>query len=267
MKGFLLDTNILSELRKQDRCDPGVRSWFVQCPENQLYVSVLVLGEIRLGGRRLQRYVDITAEFTERARVFWRARSQEWSPETRPYRHVADVLTQIGHFPPLRGNSIEFVAGSQPFIDGLIRDIDAARAATIDIADAFDRVLVTIEVCDTRLADANAAPLWKLADSLSNAGLVVSAEGVAPNAVHYAALHCEVQVDGGVAFDGTGTHPLRDPRVLLPWSVVARTRMSKAASASKLPPAAPTKPSAPVAASSVNSALSAPPACRQPWLR
>jgi 2-keto-4-pentenoate hydratase len=97
------------------------------------------------------------------------------------------------------------------------RDIDTAQAATLTPAQAFDRVLVTIEVCDTRLADANPAPMWKLADSLSNAGLVVGAEGVAPNAVDYAALHCEVQVDGVVAFDGTGTHPLRDPRVLLPW--------------------------------------------------
>lgn len=28
MNGFLLDTNVLSELRKGSRCDPGVRKWF-----------------------------------------------------------------------------------------------------------------------------------------------------------------------------------------------------------------------------------------------
>ena len=28
MSGFLLDTNILSELRKGNRCDAGVRQWF-----------------------------------------------------------------------------------------------------------------------------------------------------------------------------------------------------------------------------------------------
>jgi len=54
MSGFLLDTSILSELRKQERCDPGVRSWFEQCPEDQLYVSVLVLGEIRRGIERIR---------------------------------------------------------------------------------------------------------------------------------------------------------------------------------------------------------------------
>jgi predicted nucleic acid-binding protein len=54
MNGFLLDTNVLSELRKQERCDPGVRSWFEQCPENLLFVSVLVLGEIRRGMERIR---------------------------------------------------------------------------------------------------------------------------------------------------------------------------------------------------------------------
>jgi 2-keto-4-pentenoate hydratase len=97
------------------------------------------------------------------------------------------------------------------------RDIDAAQAATLTPAQAFDRVLVTIEVCDTRLSDANPAPMWKLADSLSNSGLVVGAQGAAPNALDYAVVRCEVRVDGAVVFDGAGTHPLRDPRLLLPW--------------------------------------------------
>ena len=54
MSGFLLDTNVLSELRKQDRCDPGVRSWFERAPEDELFVSVLVLGEIRRGIERIR---------------------------------------------------------------------------------------------------------------------------------------------------------------------------------------------------------------------
>lgn len=47
MSGFLLDTNVLSELRKANRCDPGVRKWFEEVDSDALYVSVLVLGEIR----------------------------------------------------------------------------------------------------------------------------------------------------------------------------------------------------------------------------
>ena len=54
MNGFLLDTNILSELRKAHRCDRGVREWFEQTKEDELYLSVLVLGEIRHGIERIR---------------------------------------------------------------------------------------------------------------------------------------------------------------------------------------------------------------------
>ena len=43
---FLLDTNVLSELRKHERCHPKVREWFDQIPDENVYTSVLVMGEI-----------------------------------------------------------------------------------------------------------------------------------------------------------------------------------------------------------------------------
>ena len=54
MNGFLLDTNILSELRKQSRCDAGVRRWFDVAMSDDLFVSVLVLVEIRQGIERIR---------------------------------------------------------------------------------------------------------------------------------------------------------------------------------------------------------------------
>ena len=54
MSGFLLDTNILSELRKENRCDAGVRKWFEEAASEELFVSVLVLGEIRQGIERIR---------------------------------------------------------------------------------------------------------------------------------------------------------------------------------------------------------------------
>jgi predicted nucleic acid-binding protein len=54
MKGCLLDTNVLSELRKERRCDPGVRQWFAETAEEELFISVLVLGEIRQGIERIR---------------------------------------------------------------------------------------------------------------------------------------------------------------------------------------------------------------------
>ena len=46
---YLPDTNILSEIRKGQRCNPGVARWYASVLETDLYVSVLVLGEIRKG--------------------------------------------------------------------------------------------------------------------------------------------------------------------------------------------------------------------------
>jgi predicted nucleic acid-binding protein len=54
MNGYLLDTNVISELRKGDRCHKSVRSWFDTIPEDELFLSVLVLGEIRRGIERIR---------------------------------------------------------------------------------------------------------------------------------------------------------------------------------------------------------------------
>lgn len=46
---YLIDTNVISELRKGDRCDPGVAEWWAKVGEDELWISALVLGEIRRG--------------------------------------------------------------------------------------------------------------------------------------------------------------------------------------------------------------------------
>jgi toxin FitB len=51
---FLLDTNVVSEARKRT-ADPNVRAWFASVPDSDLYLSVLVLGEVRQGVERLRR--------------------------------------------------------------------------------------------------------------------------------------------------------------------------------------------------------------------
>lgn len=45
---YLLDTNVLSELRRKAP-DVGVVAWFSQRPASTLFLSVLTLGEIRKG--------------------------------------------------------------------------------------------------------------------------------------------------------------------------------------------------------------------------
>jgi toxin FitB len=49
---FLLDTNVVSELRKKSP-DPGVVDWLESVKSAQLYLSVLVVGEIKQGVERL----------------------------------------------------------------------------------------------------------------------------------------------------------------------------------------------------------------------
>ena len=49
---FLIDTNIISEVRKGSRCDPQVAAWYAEVNAEDLFISTLVLGEIRKGIER-----------------------------------------------------------------------------------------------------------------------------------------------------------------------------------------------------------------------
>ncbi len=48
---YLLDTNVLSELRKQRKADRGVQRFFERAAENSdpLYLSVITIGKLRRG--------------------------------------------------------------------------------------------------------------------------------------------------------------------------------------------------------------------------
>jgi hypothetical protein len=62
---YLVDTNVISELRKGRRCDPGVASWFAQVTSEDIYLSVLTLGEIRKGIENIRRRDAPAAEALE----------------------------------------------------------------------------------------------------------------------------------------------------------------------------------------------------------
>lgn len=46
---LLIDTNVISEIRKGQRCNAGVAEWYAGVSEADLFISALVLGEIRKG--------------------------------------------------------------------------------------------------------------------------------------------------------------------------------------------------------------------------
>lgn len=64
-RGWLLDTNIISEFAKGIRADPGVVDWVGRVDSSALYLSVITLGEITKGiglaearGRDMRRQRD-----------------------------------------------------------------------------------------------------------------------------------------------------------------------------------------------------------------
>lgn len=55
MKRYLIDTNVISELRKKERCNVNVRQWFASVNDQDIFLSVLVIGELRCGIERIRR--------------------------------------------------------------------------------------------------------------------------------------------------------------------------------------------------------------------
>lgn len=62
---YLIDTNVLSELRKGPRCDSRVAAWFAALPADEVFLSVLVVGEIRRGIEQIRRRDPRSARLLE----------------------------------------------------------------------------------------------------------------------------------------------------------------------------------------------------------
>jgi predicted nucleic acid-binding protein len=87
---YVLDTNVVSETRKGDRADAGVRAWFSSLSGDQVFLSVLVVGELRRGvenldrrdpegARALGRWLNsIVERFEDRILPVDRAVAEEW---------------------------------------------------------------------------------------------------------------------------------------------------------------------------------------------
>lgn len=52
---FLLDTNVISELRKRDRAHPGVLAWADHADQSAFRLSCITLLEVRYGALLIQR--------------------------------------------------------------------------------------------------------------------------------------------------------------------------------------------------------------------
>ena len=52
---FILDTNIISELRRPQKAHPGVLAWAASTPVAQTYLSAITILEIELGQQLMER--------------------------------------------------------------------------------------------------------------------------------------------------------------------------------------------------------------------
>jgi predicted nucleic acid-binding protein len=87
---YVIDTNIISEVRKGSRCDANVAAWYATIDDSELYLSTLVIGEIRKGIERarprdaekaeaLERWLsEVTTAFDGRILLIDNAVSEEW---------------------------------------------------------------------------------------------------------------------------------------------------------------------------------------------
>jgi 2-keto-4-pentenoate hydratase len=94
----------------------------------------------------------------------------------------------------------------------------AAPYSDEELADAVSAALVTIELCDTRLANWKAASaLWRLADFQNNAALVVGSGTPDWRGIDFTRQRAELWIDGVRTMEATGAHPYGHPVRLMPW--------------------------------------------------
>lgn len=120
---FLLDTNVISEARKRQPAGP-VMAWFQQVDGTQLFLSVLVIGEIRQGIERLKSRDTARAE-----------RIEKWLEKLRrDYRKrvlpvTDDVAEEWGRLNAAR---------SLPVIDGLLAATASVHGLTLVTRNVVD---------------------------------------------------------------------------------------------------------------------------------
>jgi len=133
VNGYLLDTNVVSEARKGKRADSNVVAWFNTVTDNELFLSVLVLGKIRKGIEQARATDPPKAQSLER----WltgleRAFEDRLLPITAT---IADRWGQLSAARPL------------PTVDGLlaatglVHDLTFVTRNSNDVADTGVRLL------------------------------------------------------------------------------------------------------------------------------
>ncbi|AKU18119.1 type II toxin-antitoxin system VapC family toxin [Luteipulveratus mongoliensis] len=121
---FLLDTNVLSELRRRYP-DVGVVQWFGDIASEEMWISVISLGEIRDGIERLRRRDVVQAARLER---WFRVLRTEYADRAIPIS--AEIADEWGR----RMNAVQTI----PVADGLIAATAVVSGLTLVTRNAAD---------------------------------------------------------------------------------------------------------------------------------
>lgn len=122
---FLLDTNVISEARRPQG-NANVKAWLASTPASSLYLSVVVVGEIRRGVEQLRRRDSVQAIVYE----IWLMRlSLEYADRILPV--TVEIAEQWG-----RMN----VPDPVPVIDGLLAATAQIRGLTLVTRNTADFV-------------------------------------------------------------------------------------------------------------------------------
>ena len=139
MTGFLLDTNVVSELRKRERADANVLRWFEKHSGAEFWLSVLVVGELRRGvellarrdkksASKLRTWLDSTiSDYADRLLPITVEICERWAllsvPDPMPVVDGPLAATAIEHDLTLVTRSVTDVARTcvsvvNPFVEG-----------------------------------------------------------------------------------------------------------------------------------------------------
>ena len=136
---YLLDTNVLSELRRKAP-DPQVVRWFSQRSAGAMYLSVLTLGEIRKG-------VDNLAESAHRQRL------SHWLEVDLPTYFSGRILGVDAAVADRWGQLLACAGRPLPAIDSLLLATAMHHGLTLVTRNLRDVVNLGAEVVNPWLAE------------------------------------------------------------------------------------------------------------------
>jgi predicted nucleic acid-binding protein len=131
---FLLDTNVISEIRKRDRAHPNVVRWVTRTAVEEIGTSVLVLAEIRRGIELKRRSDPQQAKSLDRWFSQMRMRlGERVLPVDEP---IAEAWALLG------------IPNLSPLIDGLLAATAKVHGLTLVTRNVADVAVAGVLVLD-----------------------------------------------------------------------------------------------------------------------